>query len=263
MTKSALVIEDHTDIAELVELIMAAEGYDVETTPSGLTGLLSFSKRPFDVVLLDMQIDDLSGPGAHRAIRDICPEAAVICMSARSPGWADDAIAQGATACLTKPFDADTLASVVQDIERGERRVVGAPADVRELCPSDLERLATMSPADLDALPFGAIRVDPQGRVTAFNDYEARASGVDSGATIGARFFDIVPCMVVKEFVSCLADGFVRHHLDRVLRFVFPRHGARCVVALRLYYDQGFDQVWIFISAVHGQATEPAWLPSE
>ncbi len=54
-------------------MVLPAAGYEVEATPSGLSALLLFSERPFDLVLLDMQIEDLSGPGAHRAIRDTAP----------------------------------------------------------------------------------------------------------------------------------------------------------------------------------------------
>jgi DNA-binding response OmpR family regulator len=68
-----LAIEDNLELATLIELSLVAQGYAVETTSSGLSGLLRFNDEVFDIVLLDMQIEDLSGPGAHRAIRDICP----------------------------------------------------------------------------------------------------------------------------------------------------------------------------------------------
>lgn len=256
MARRALVIEDNADVAALLETILMSAGYEVETTPSGLAGVVRFSEATFDVVLLDMQIDDLSGPGAHRAIRDMCPQAAVICMSARLAGWADDALHQGATACLSKPFAPDDLIALLDALALGDPPLARAQSDVRALGPIDLARLAELSADELDALPFGAIRIDAEGRVTAFNAYESGASGRSPDAILGMRFSDLAPCTQVKQFVSCVEEGFAHRSMDRVLRFVFPRGGALCSVAVRLYYDPGFDQMWLFVSTVRAQSTE-------
>jgi photoactive yellow protein len=172
----------------------------------------------------------------------------------------DDALAQGATACLPKPFTPEALATLVQAIERGERRAPPYPGDVRQLQQRDMAKLAALSSDELDALPFGAVRINHEGRVTAFNDYEAEASQRAPRAVLGMRFADLAPCTEVQEFVSAVTDGFRRRHMDRVLRFVFPYRRAACVVAVRLYYDAGFEQMWIFISAARGKPrlTSPA-----
>jgi photoactive yellow protein len=253
MAKRVLIIEDNADLAGLLEMVLTGAGHEVEATPSGLAGLLRFQEKPFDAVLLDMQLEDLSGPGAHRAIRDLCPTAAVICMSAQRAGWIDDALKQGATACLSKPFSPDQLVALLDVVWRSEQRPSGPPSDVRTLGPGDLARLAALGPEDLDALLFGAIRIDAASRVTAYNSYEALATKHSTRAVLGTRFADLAPCTLVKEFMSCVEDGFQSKHMDRVLRFVFPRHGACCMVALRLYYDPGFEQMWVFVSVVHGE----------
>ena len=254
MGTPVLLIEDNADLAELIEFSLGTEGYDVEVTPSGLAGLLRFAETCFDLVLLDMEIEDLSGPGVHRAIRDLSPSGAVVCMSAQPSGWMQDALAQGATACLPKPFLPETLLALLTAITSGQQRASCPPGDVRELAPHDLQRLAALSPAQLDALPFGAIRIDQEGRIRTFNDYEARASHRAPSKVIGMLFAQLAPCTMVKEFVSTIEEGFQNHEMDRVLRFTFPRHGASCVVAVRLYYDAAFAQMWIFISAARGVA---------
>jgi photoactive yellow protein len=255
MGTPVLLIEDNTELAELIELSLMGEGYDVEVTPSGLTGLMRFAETGFDLVLLDMQIEDLSGPGVHRAIRDLSPSAAVVCMSAQASGsWIEDALDEGATACLPKPFLPEALVGLLNTIKSGERRVPSPPGDVRELGPHDLEQLAALSPAEIDALPFGAIRIDQEGRITTFNDYEARASRRAPSAVLGMLFARLAPCTTVKEFVSSVEEGFRNQQMDRVLRFTFPRHLASCVVSVRLYYDVAFAQMWLFISATRGEA---------
>ncbi len=255
MGTPVLLIEDNADLAELTELSLREEGYDIEITPSGLTGLMRFDEASFDLVLLDMQIEDLSGPGVHRLIHDLSPSAAVVCMSAQPSGrWMQDALAQGATACLPKPFTTEDLVTLLNAIRSSERRTPTLPGDVRELGPGDLARLAALSPAELDALPFGAIRIGQQGQITAYNDYEAKASHRAPSAVLGMPFAKLAPCTMVKEFMSSLEAGFQSHHLDRVLRFAFPYYSASCVVSVRLYYDAAFEQMWLFISPTRGEA---------
>lgn len=255
MSTPLLLIEDNADLAELIEFSLVGEGYDIEPTPSGLKGLMRFAEASFDVVLLDMQIEDLSGPGAHRAIRDLSPRAAVVCMSAQPSGrWRQDALAEGATACLPKPFTAEALVGLLNVIRSSERRTPTLPGDVRELGPGDLARLAALSPAELDALPFGAIRIGQEGQITAYNDYEARAAQRAPSAVLGIPLAKLAPCTMMKDFMSSLEEGFRSHHLDRVLRFAFPYYGASCVVSVRLYYDAAFEQMWLFISPTRGEA---------
>ncbi len=258
MEKRALIVEDTADLAELLEIVLSSASYEVEVTPSGLSALVRFSERAFDLVLLDMQIEDLSGPGAHRAIRDMAPTAVVIAMSAERGGWMDDALSQGATACLPKPFSPEQLVALIDAITAGERRPPARTGDVRALDTSDLARLAALSPDELDALPFGAIRVDRAGRVTAYNAYEVRSAGRSPAAVVGAPLADLAPCLMVQQFLASVDEGFARGRMDRVLRFVFPRHGACCVVAVRLYYDPDFQQMWLFISPERGQPSTSA-----
>jgi photoactive yellow protein len=262
MNPHVLVIEDNADLAELFELTLLGENYEVETTPSGLTGLVRFAEVAFDIVLLDMQIEDLSGPGAHRAIKDLSPRAAVVCMSAQTSGWRQDALSHGATACLPKPFPPAALVGLLTTITRSEHPSPAFPfGDVRALEPRDLERLAALSPVELDALPLGAIRLNREGLITAYNAYEAEVALRLTSAVLGMPFSMLAPCTMVKEFLSAMEEGFREHHMDRVLRFAFPYYRASRVVSVRLYYDRSFEQMWLFISTARGQASPLALLP--
>src|SRR5690606_10036418 len=112
-------------------------------------------------------------------------------------------------------------------------------------------------PADLDALPFGAIRVDAGGTITSFNAYEQRLAGLAPETVIGRRFVDVAPCTQVREFVSAVDEGRARGSLDRVLRFVFPRRGVPCLVSVRLFLDAPSRQLWLFVSQLPPGETIP------
>ena len=69
-----------------------------------------------------------------------------------------------------------------------------------------VERLA---PNLIDALPFGAIRLDSSGMVASFSRIEASQSGYDARAAVGRHFFtEIAPCMDNESF---------RGRIDRAL----------------------------------------------
>ena len=76
----------------------------------------------------------------------------------------------------------------------------------------------------LDELPFGAIVIDPDGTICAYNEYETRLSHLEREAVIGKNFFrDVAPCTAVQEF-----EGRMRKFLktsDRVserFEYFFP-----------------------------------------
>jgi hypothetical protein len=58
---------------------------------------------------------------------------------------------------------------------------------------------------------------------------------------------------MVKAFLTSAKHAWGEGHVDDVLRFVFPHHGAECVVSVRVYYDAPGDQLWLFVS----KATPP------
>ncbi|UEM21254.1 PAS domain-containing protein [Skermanella mucosa] len=61
-----------------------------------------------------------------------------------------------------------------------------------------IERL---SGSEVDALSFGAIRLDAKGDVTFYSAAEARLSGYGTRPALGRSFFtDMAPCMDDKEF---------------------------------------------------------------
>jgi len=62
-------------------------------------------------------------------------------------------------------------------------------------------RLADLGADEVDALPFGAVRIDPDGKILSYNQYEARLSHLDAARVVGKNFFrDIAPCTAVKAF---------------------------------------------------------------
>lgn len=112
------------------------------------------------------------------------------------------------------------------------------------------ERLARMTQAEFDALPFGAIRLDAAGHVVGFNVAEARLARRRPEATLGRLFFeDIAPCANTQAFRGRL-DSLARagegtETFDYVFEFPW---GVREVRIRLMVLPDGSR--WVFVSTL-------------
>lgn len=248
MKARALVVEDDPGVADALGALLAQHGLQVERTPSGLEGVVRAAGPPaLALAIVDIDVHELSGLGVARAVSDFS-RLPLIVMSGREGPWCAEALAAGASACLVKPFHRPALDIVVSATLSVDAPPSPWPGDVRTLSGQDLARLAALTPGELDALPFGAIRLDEEGRIASFNSYEERLSGRDPASVVGRYFSEVAPCTQVRDFMAPIEEGRARGALDRVLRFVFPRRGILCVVSVRLLLEPTNRQLWLFVS---------------
>jgi two-component system cell cycle response regulator CtrA len=64
-----LLIEDDLTVAEGVELMLRAEDFQVETADFGQDGIDLAKLNEYDIVLLDLNLPDMSGYDVLRALR--------------------------------------------------------------------------------------------------------------------------------------------------------------------------------------------------
>jgi DNA-binding response OmpR family regulator len=68
-----LIVDDNVDLAELVELLLTSEGYRVRVAHDGEAGMLALAERLPDLVVLDVDMPVLDGPGmAYRMLVEDC-----------------------------------------------------------------------------------------------------------------------------------------------------------------------------------------------
>jgi photoactive yellow protein len=109
------------------------------------------------------------------------------------------------------------------------------------------KQIETLDEQAIDALPFGAIRLDADGVVTFFSKAERELSGYRDRPTIGKIFFtDIAPCMADEAFRGRLEAARARGTLD--LQFSWIGDFADRRRELRVRVQSASDGgVWIFI----------------
>ena len=126
MAISVLIVEDDRNIAELLQLYLEKEGYQVTTASDGGQGLAKFFAGNFDLVLLDVMMPVMDGWAVCKAIRAES-QTPIIMLTAK--GETDDKVSglrAGADDYITKPFE---MREVLARIEAVLRRSVSVPAE--------------------------------------------------------------------------------------------------------------------------------------
>ena len=118
-----LVVQDHPLLASAIAFILGGEP-DIKVcgiARSGADAAAVAFRNKADVVLMDFNLPDVTGPSAATMIRARLPDVAIVFHSAEDSETALlDAIDSGATAYLTKSATADQIVEAVRRAARGE-----------------------------------------------------------------------------------------------------------------------------------------------
>ncbi|MCH7781074.1 MAG: sigma-54-dependent Fis family transcriptional regulator, partial [Acidobacteria bacterium] len=110
-----LVVEDEKSMRDLLGLMLRKEGYSVATADSALRAKqLVESGESFDLVVSDVSMPGMSGLDLLRAMRRLAPRTAVVIMTAYgTKQTAIEALNEGASYYVEKPFDLDEMKVVI------------------------------------------------------------------------------------------------------------------------------------------------------
>jgi two-component system NtrC family response regulator len=114
-TMQVLVVDDEQSIRRLVEKELGTERRRITTAGSVKEALKLFRQETFDVVLQDMRLPDGDGLDMLAQLQELAPEVQVIIITGY--GEVDNAVQAmklGAYDYITKPFDLDRLALVME-----------------------------------------------------------------------------------------------------------------------------------------------------
>ena len=114
-----LLIEDEPTLAQSIELMLRSEGFGVAIASSGEEGLELARGSQHDIILLDLNLPDMSGHQVLRALRSTSVPTPVLILSGMS--GIDDkvrALGFGADDYVTKPFHKDELVARIHAVAR-------------------------------------------------------------------------------------------------------------------------------------------------
>ena len=154
MEEKILLVEDEEKLARVVELELRYEGYQVDKSFDGRSGLERALSGEYDLVLLDIMLPQLSGMEVLRRLRKEGVQLPVIMLTARdSVVDKVSGLDSGADDYITKPFAIEellariraalrkrpaapaeapklTCGALVMDVERHEVSVSGTPVEL-------------------------------------------------------------------------------------------------------------------------------------
>jgi len=121
---SILVIDDEEIMREILEALLAPEGYDVRLAANGAEGLELARAMPFDAAVVDVMMPGMDGLAVLDELKKIDDDIAVVMVTAyASVDTAVDAMKRGALDYITKPFKNDEVLLVLRNAVERKRLV--------------------------------------------------------------------------------------------------------------------------------------------
>jgi DNA-binding response OmpR family regulator len=136
-----LVVDDEDAIRDAVAYVLRSDGNEVEVATTGGDAVAAVRERPFDLVLLDVMLPDITGVEVARRVRAES-DVPIIMITARS-SETDLVLGleAGADDYVTKPFSVHELVSRARAILRRRQIDEGTQREVRRVGDVELDLL--------------------------------------------------------------------------------------------------------------------------
>ena len=110
-----LVVDDDELVREVLAGTLAFMGFDVDLAGSGAEGLRLFLKRPFDLVLTDLQMPGIDGFTLAIQMKDESPETPVVLMTGHEKGRVLEMTKESCVdSVLFKPLRLESIQKTIQ-----------------------------------------------------------------------------------------------------------------------------------------------------
>jgi DNA-binding response OmpR family regulator len=114
-----LLVEDEKMLAETVRRGLTNEGFVVDVSPDGVSGLWAATENPYDVILLDLMLPLKNGYSVLKELRERLIWTPVLMLTAKDGEYDQtDAFDLGADDYLTKPFSFLVLVARIRALIR-------------------------------------------------------------------------------------------------------------------------------------------------
>ena len=162
-----LVVDDEESVRYTFRRLFHTSDVEVRTAADAAAGLEAITAQPPDVIVLDLQLPDMSGLDLYRAIHPRLPKCPVIFITSHGTTEAAiEAMKGGAFDYLVKPVDLDRLSQVIDRAFEAVRlmsapavlpsedvsdRIVGRCPVMQEMCKA----IGRIAPQDVNVLILG------------------------------------------------------------------------------------------------------------
>ncbi len=183
-----LIIEDDTRFAQSMASLLCNAGWSAETCTTGIAGLGRVATQPYDLLLVDINLPDMSGHEVVRVVRERGDNLPVIVVSGETQiDAAIQALRLGAADYVRKPIEPDFLLHRIRGVLRQrwlEREYKSFQHLVRQS-----ERLHRFL---VDNSPDVIFTLDDDDRITFINDRVQETLGIARQDLLGKALVDLV-----------------------------------------------------------------------
>lgn len=117
--KRILVVDDELPLANLIAEILSAEGHRVDTAPNGRAALAWVEQNEYDLILSDLCMPELDGPGFYRELErrrpDLLACIAFVTGSAQNVNM-EQFLEKTGVPILYKPFHLEQLTKLASEL---------------------------------------------------------------------------------------------------------------------------------------------------
>ncbi|MFW9992262.1 MAG: response regulator [Candidatus Odinarchaeota archaeon] len=159
-----LLIDDFVDNLEVLSNFLEDE-YEVISASTARKGLaLAIETKP-DIVMLDIKLPEIDGMTVLKELKKSLPTVSVVMMTAfGSEDTAVDAMKQGASDYITKPFDLSKIKDILSSIAEKRTKEIAEDKLIERIKESE-KRYSNL----LQSMTEGVIRLDKDGNVSFSN----------------------------------------------------------------------------------------------
>jgi DNA-binding response OmpR family regulator len=120
-----LLMEDETNVAKGLKLVLGEAGYAVDWAETGKSALELFRRKRYDLMLADLRLPDVDGMEVIKEVRRQWPQTGVIVITGYSTvDSAIEALKLGASDYLQKPFTDDEIKAAINEALTARAAVV-------------------------------------------------------------------------------------------------------------------------------------------
>lgn len=220
MEKTLLLVDDETDIREILALSLADLGYRVLGAENGLAALDLFRRETPPVVVTDIKMPGLDGIGLLREIKKEAPDTEVIMITGHGDlDLAIRSLKHEAADFITKPIHPDMLEAAVErawEKAAMRREIRRHNEHLHELVRQELEATRHKYHLLFEAVPCFISVIDRDFRITErnrlFQEYFGEGEGIYCYKVVKHREAPCESCPVASTF----EDG-ESHQMETVL----------------------------------------------
>lgn len=117
--QSALIVDDESDVREMLSVLLSHAGYNVVTARSARAAIAASHEHHFDVIISDIGMPEMNGYELARALRALPGYEAVPMVALTGYSMFDDrerSLRSGFNAHMTKPIEPRALLDLIEQL---------------------------------------------------------------------------------------------------------------------------------------------------